>query len=260
MEISILQIIILCVYGCIAIWDEFNLCLGFNKPVFAGLFAGIVLGDVATDMYVGATLQLMILGIGAFGGASMPDYMSGAIIGTAFSITSGSTEVAIGIAISVGLLLVNFDLLARFANAYFQKMADVAAEKSNYRKVERANLLGVLSWGLSRAIPIFICLIFGQDLVNLILEYSPQWLLDGLKVAAGVLPALGIAILLRYLPVQKYWAYVIFGFVAIAYLKIPMLGAALIGVALAAIAYLRKKDMGSMAMPSKVRSVIEDDE
>lgn len=51
----------------------------------------------------------------------------------------------------------------------------------------------------------------------------------------GILPVVGIAILLRYLPTNKFVAYLIIGFVAAAYLKVPMLGVALIGVALAII-------------------------
>ena len=262
MQINVIQIIILCLYGFIAIWDEFNLCLGFNKPVFAGLFAGIVLGDIQTGLYVGATLQLMVLGIGPFGGTSLPDYMTGAIIGTAFAISSGSIEVALGIAIPVGLLLVNFDLLARFVNAYFQNMADAAAEKENYRKVELANLLGCLSWGLSRMIPIFICLVFGQNLVDLILEYSPAWLLSGLQVAASILPALGIAVLLRYLPLKRYWSYLILGFVAAAYMQVPMLGVAFVGLALAAIAYRQNGKNKGLVVANVIEEgdVIEDDE
>ena len=194
----------------------------------------------------------------------MPDYMTGAIIGTAFAAGTGKSgiEVALAVAVPVGLLLVNFDLLARFVNAYFQNMADLAAEKENYKKVELANILGLFSWGASRALPIFICLFFGKNIVNVILKSSPEWLLSGLRVAAGVLPALGIAILLRYLPLKKYWAYVLVGFVAAAYLKTPMLGVAFIGLVAASVVYNRKVEQSKMAPIniSQEGDTIEDDE
>lgn len=66
--------------------------------------------------------------------------------------------------------------------------------------------------------------------------------MDGLGVAGGVLPALGIAVLLRYLPISNFYGYIIIGFVLVSYLNIPMLGVALVGLALALIRY---KQLGS---------------
>ena len=79
-------------------------------------------------------------------------------------------------------------------------------------------------WGLSRAIPVGIMLIFGQKVVDVIVNDMPDWLMGGLKVAGGLLPVVGIAVLLKYLPTNKYIAYLIAGFFLAAYLKVPMLG------------------------------------
>lgn len=262
MEISIIQILLLTAYGFLAIWDTLNPNFGFNNPVVAGLFAGIIMGDIKTGLAIGGTLQLMVLGVGTYGGASIPDYMTGAVLGTAFAVTSGQgLKFGLAIAVPVGLLLVQFDVLARFVNTYFQHMADEAAEKRNYRKVELGNSLGVIPWGLSRALPIFICLYFGADLVNSILAVSPEWFLNGLKVAGGLLPAIGVAILLRYLPVKQYFAYIVFGFVAAAYMKIEMLGVALIGLAAAIIVYnKRKEEANKVVLSTNDGGTIEYDE
>ena len=69
-----------------------------------------------------------------------------------------------------------------------------------------------------------------------------MWLMNGLKTAGGILPSLGIAILLRYLPVSKNISYLILGFVLAAYLKVPVLGVALIGLAAAILSYQSEKD------------------
>ena len=76
-------------------------------------------------------------------------------------------------------------------------------------------------------------LIFGQKVVDVIVNDMPDWLMGGLKVAGGLLPVVGIAVLLKYLPTNKYIAYLIAGFFLAAYLKVPMLGVALVGFALA---------------------------
>ncbi len=142
-----------------------------------------------------------------------------------------------GLAVPVGLLMVQLDVLARFSNVFFSKRVEAAIERLDFKGITRNTWLGAFSWGLSRAIPVFLMLIFGQNLVNAITEYMPEWLMSGLSVAGGLLPAVGIAILLRYLPVKNYIAYLLIGFIAAAYLKVPMVGVAIMGVALAIIAF-----------------------
>lgn len=258
---DILEIILLSLYGAIGIWDDINPGFKLGKPVVAGMFAGLIMGDIETGLLVGGTLQLMILGVGTYGGASIPDYMTGAIVGTAFAISSGQgLEFGLAIAVPVGLLMVQLDVLGRFCNTYFQHMADKGAEQGNYRKVELGNLLGTIPWALSRMLPIFLALFFGQEIVTTLLEASPAWLMNGLKVAGGILPAIGIAILLRYMPLKAYWMYAIAGFVAATYLKIPMLGIALIGLVAAGIAYAKKDVAPTLAMASEEGGTIEDDE
>lgn len=260
MEISIVQILLLTAYGFIAIWDDLNPGFKLGKPVVAGMFAGIIMGDIKMGLTVGGTLQLMILGVGTYGGASIPDYMTGAVVGTAFAVSSGKgVEQGLAIAVPVGLLMVQLDVLGRFCNTYFQHMADKGAEQRNYRKVELGNVLGMIPWGLSRALPIFLALFFGQDIVNTLLDNSPEWLMTGLKVAGGLLPALGIAILLHYMPLKKYWTYAVAGFVAATYMSVPMLGVALIGLVAAGIAYM-KADASVAVAANNEGGTIEDDE
>ena len=133
----------------------------------------------------------------------------------------------------------------------------------DFKAINRNVWLGVLPWGLSRALPVFLMLLFGQDIVELITTYIPTWLTGGLKVAGAMLPAVGIGILLRYLPTPKYISYLILGFAAAAYLGTPILGVAIIGVALAILAYkdfLGKSNRMELADGVNGRGGIEDDE
>lgn len=91
-------------------------------------------------------------------------------------------------------------------------------------------------------LPVFLALVFGSDFVNLVVNHLPMWLMNGLKTAGGILPSLGIAILLRYLPVSRNLSYLIVGFVLAAYLKVPVLGAALVGLAFAILSFQSEKD------------------
>ncbi|HHW01280.1 MAG TPA: PTS sugar transporter subunit IIC [Thermoanaerobacterales bacterium] len=241
MEISLWQIIFLSLYAFVAQLDALSLQISLGVPLMAGFVTGLVMGDVSMGLTVGATLQLMVLGVATYGGATVPDFMSAAIIGTAFAIMSGqNVEFALGIALPIGLLLTQLDILARLSNTYFQHKADRYAEEGNPDGVARMNLLGIFPWGLSRAIPVFLGLYFGSDVVKAITAYLPQWLMGGLKVAGGILPAMGIAILMRYLPLRKFYPFMIIGFVMAAFMKVSLIGIALLGFALAA-AYLYLK-------------------
>lgn len=233
MHIEIWQILLLTILAFWMIIDQLTLSVIGNYPLLVGLVTGIIMGDIKTGLAVGGTLQLMVLGVGTYGGASVPDFLTGAIVGTSFAVVSGKgLDFAIGLAVPVGLLMVQLDVLARFSNTFFLHRVDKGIENNNTKAVERNIILGALPWGLSRAIPVFIMLTLGNGIVNDVVNNLPEWITGGLKVAGGILPVVGIAILLRYLPTKRFLAYLIIGFVLASYVKVPMLGVALIGVAL----------------------------
>ena len=238
MNIQWWQILLITLYAGFAFYDGNNTTFGTVKPTMAGFFAGLVLGDVTTGLVVGGTLNLLVLGIGNFGGASIPDYMTGALLGTAFAIQSGQgAEFGVTLAIPIGLLMIQLDILARFSNTYFQHRAERLVEEGNIEAAARMNILGLIPQSISRMLPVFLALVFGSDFVNLVVNHLPMWLMNGLKTAGGILPSLGIAILLRYLPVSRNISYLILGFFLAAYLKVPVLGVALVGLACAVLSF-----------------------
>lgn len=255
MTIQWWQILLITIYAGFAFYDGNNTTFGTVKPTMAGFFAGLVLGDVTTGLVVGGTLNLLVLGIGNFGGASIPDYMTGALLGTAFAIQSGQgAEFGVTLAIPIGLLMIQLDILARFSNTYFQHRAERLVESGNIEAAARMNILGLIPQSISRMLPVFLALVFGSDFVNLVVNHLPMWLMNGLKTAGGILPSLGIAILLRYLPVSRNLSYLIMGFVLAAYLKVPVLGAALVGLAFAILSFQSEKDEAPAAAQAAVNA------
>ena len=257
MEIAVWQICVLTVYAFFAVYDQFHFDLGLNRPLIAGWFTGLVMGDMALGLAIGATLQLQILGVSSYGGSVVPDYMGAAVIGTALCVVAGEDMgFGMGLAVPVGLLMVQLDILGRMCNTFIQHKADRYAREGDLKKIEIINLMGNLNWGLSRAIPVAVFLTFGTEITQTVLNFLPAWLMNGLKIAGGLLPAVGIAILLRYLPVRKYYAYLLIGFLFAAYLKVPMLGIAIAGTALASIAYRRAET----AQPAVLTGGVDEDE
>ncbi len=223
-------------YAGFEILDELQIYSSLNTPVGAGLVAGIIMGDMGKGLMIGAAMQLKVLGVGTFGGASKIDATTGTVLATAFSVSVkglGWQAAISSIAVPVAAIMVELDVLARFTNTFFAHRIDHFIETQNYKAIERNFLYGAIPWALSRAIPVFIALAFGRGLVQKIadaLNGDWMWLGTGLTVAGAALPAVGFAILLRYLPVKKHIAYLILGFTittlfSVTFTNIQTLGA-----------------------------------
>ena len=230
-----LTALLLALWAYLCIYDMLGpvFFLGF-RPLIAGFGAGLIVGDVQTGMLIGGTLELMALGVYTYGGATIPDFTVGAILGTFFG-KEGGFEVGISLAIPAALLLTQVDILQRFLNFFFVHRADAYAEAGDEKGFMRMMVWSShLIWGLSRAIPVFLAVAYGQPAVvavSTFFENNP-WFNQGISVAGGILPALGFAMLLKILPVNTYPAFLLIGFVLFAYLKMPLVGIAIAGVAI----------------------------
>lgn len=234
------QILLLTLYSAYQILDELTIVSSAGSPVFAGFISGIIMGDVQTGLWIGGSLQLMVLGVGTFGGASRIDATSGAVIATAFSVAQGiEPELAIStIAVPVAALLVYTDILGRFSTTFFAHRIDRHVENFNYRGIERDYLMGAVPWALSRALPVFLAVSLGGGAVDTVVKFIDhyEWLANGLTLAGKMLPGLGFAILLHYLPVKRNLHYLALGFGLTAmlttiYTNLQIAGGALAGVA-----------------------------
>lgn len=238
-DITIFQVIILTAWSFWGIIDVLSFNFGFNNAIVACLFTGIMVGNVNYGLVVGGTLQLTQLGVGTYGGASIPSITPAGMITTALGAASGANpvEMAASIGILISSLLIQLDVLARFANTAFQHISDRYVTEGNEHGIIVMNYLGIIPWGLSRALPVFFLLLFGQGVVDTIVAVFPTFLMNGFRVAGGLLPVVGFSILMKYLPVQKKFEFLLLGFVLAAYLSVPILGIGLIGLALALMEY-----------------------
>ena len=75
------QILLPHLYSAYQICDELTIVSSAGSPVFAGFITGLIMGDVTTGLFIGGNLQLFVLGVGTFGGASRIDATSGAVLG-----------------------------------------------------------------------------------------------------------------------------------------------------------------------------------
>lgn len=86
---------------------------------------------------------------------------------------------------------------------------------------------------ISQMIPVGLGFYFGADVIQSILNSIPKFVMDGLSIATGVLPAFGLALLLKPLLDKKSIIFFLLGFVLVVYLKLPLMAVAFLGLFIA---------------------------
>ena len=202
--------------------------------VIVGTISGLIMGDLNTGLMIGGTFQLMSLGAAALGGASAPNYGLATIIGTFIAVRTGTgIDAAVGVGLPVGLLAIQLEVVVRIVNNFVAHKMQSDNNERKWKNMNRIAWVGPLLCSLQTIIPTVIVVCFGANVVNFILDVIPQWVTDGLSIAAGMLPVVGIGMLMRYMPVKKFLPFILIGFVLSAYLSMPVLGIAIVGFAAA---------------------------
>lgn len=202
--------------------------------VLPSWLVGLALGDPMTGLQMGASVQLMSFGVAGLGGSSVPDYNKAGMIGTAIAILTGQDfSVGLTVGIAVGMLFMYTDIICKIFNGFVGKWSQNFARQGNYTMMIRTIFLGPIAYGLFSFIPVFIAVYFGVDIVNLILEALPAWFTTGLSIAGGMLPVVGMAMLLNFMPAKKFISFLLIGYVLSSYVGLSVLPVALIGIAAA---------------------------
>lgn len=236
----IIRFLLLLVWLAVFTFDLNNIqkIFMYGGCIWTGLVTGLIFGDVQLGLKVGGTMQLMSMGLYAFGGASVPNYTAGTTIGTMLAIMSGrGLDYALVVGIPFALLGVQLDVLFRVSSVWFAQKAESCIDKGKYDAMERWVIAGILPAIIVQWIPACIAF-FAADAIDSIIAVLPQWLMNGMNTAGSMLPAVGIGLLLHYMPTRKYWPYLLTGFVFSAYLGTPIFGVALIGLAVAAVSFM----------------------
>ncbi|MDD4642923.1 MAG: PTS sugar transporter subunit IIC [Erysipelotrichaceae bacterium] len=224
----------------------------YGVSVFYGFVVGLIMGDIATGLMIGGTMTLMGLGVGGYGGSSVPNYALGTVVGTLFAVvTQGGIESGLAVGIPVATLGIQFDILAKMAGSFFFHREQKAADELNWKAM--GTWMWAWNWFRSYlyTLPVLLVMTVGSGLISDLLAAIPQWFMNGMNVAAGMLPGLGFAILMRYLPLKKYGVFLIFGFVMSAYFKLTMLGIALLAFVAAYMVYQNSNQVITVASAGK---------
>lgn len=154
---AVWQIILITLIAFIKPIDTYGTQIFTFNSIFWGAMVGLVLGDFTTGLIIGATFQLMSLGVAAIGGSSVPDYPTAAMIATAIAITTGK-GIAAGLALGlpVGMLGVQLDVMVKIVNGFIARKSQAYANRHQYNKMTGILYICPVLIGLTAAVPVFI--------------------------------------------------------------------------------------------------------
>jgi PTS system mannose-specific IID component len=214
------------------------------RPLVAGFIVGCIMGQPAEGTLIGAAINVPYLGFISAGGSLPVDPSLPGWIGTTIALAGHmSPASAIAIAVPIGLLGTILFYGRMAVDPIFAHWADARAEKGDINGVALMNwlppqiFLFIISF-----VPVFLLALNGPTAVQNVLNQLPVWATNGLIIAGGILPAIGIALTMRFIFRGASIPYFFIGFILWTTMNNPMTNSddsrvlitiAVLGVALA---------------------------
>jgi len=257
---------LLCYLGAVDTPWAFGVTGGYyilGRPLVAGLLIGLIFGDVTAGILCGVAVQGVFIASMHTGGTSSSEITYAAYGGIGLALaTTKDPAIAVTLALLIGQ---TFGLL--FYNAkmvgfsFFNRKAENAAKDGD----EHGLVMNQIVWPqiinfIIRVFPVMAAIYYGQGAVDALFNAMPAIVTDIITALGGILPALGIGMLMNILiGDKKEIIYFLFGFVMIAFLDINIIGLVFIASLIAYLVYEisgRGNDNGPTDTSSRM---IEDD-
>jgi PTS system mannose-specific IIC component len=213
-----------------------------GRPLVAGLICGIIFGDIQAGVLCGLAVQGVFIAAMHTGGTSSTEitYAAYGGIGLAMATTKDpaiATTLSILIGQTFGLIFYNLRM-AGFS--YFNRKAEIACENlDKHGLFMNQILIPQVVTAIVRIIPIWAAIYFGQGAVEALINSMPAIVTTVISVLGGVLPALGIAMLMNMLIKEKISIVLfLFGYVLSAFAGLSTLGVLFIAMAVAYVIFL----------------------
>lgn len=250
MEITLAQGIILSLIVLILAWDSRWECFFLFRPIVISFITGIVLGDIKTGLAAGAIAELTYLGLTTVGGTVPPNPLIAGVMTTVLAYKNGiSAEAALGLSLPFALLM---QWIVMFCQSIFSG-ANAQMEKA----VSEKNFKRFVFWifGPEALLTFFYALVTFlsvyalQNKIEAFVNSFPAFLTHGFEIAGGILPAVGLALLLKIMVKKDNVPYLVIGFILMSVLTLHnILPIAICAMAIAAIGYMKSDNSKDKAV------------
>lgn len=258
-------VVALAVFIGVAGHEMFGMAM-LSRPIVVAPIAGALLGDVQTGLLVGASLEAIFMGVVNIGISSTAEPALAAGLATAFAIKmGGNVEAVIPLVFPLAVLgLQLMNMIFSFVCGPMASKFFTLAKEDNQKGMTRLHFgMWFIHYALYALIP-FFAVLFGADVVQAVLNGIPEVIMNGLTVAGNLLPAVGMAMLLRMLWDKGIVVWFFFGAVVMAYLELPLIAIAAVGTIIAIVIAQRdlqlKKVQTTSAQVVPAGSNLVDDE
>lgn len=224
---------------CSSWWFSHVITRTWLYPIWSGFLVGIVMGRPMEGMMLAAAINLPYIGFITAGGSMPGNAMFAGSVGTAFGLVSGlSVAEVTTISVILGSVAVMMWNAYMTINSVWVHMAEKAAAKGNLKAVRFFNYVPSFFVSfLLNGVPAILIVMYGSVAGDW-LKAMPQWIMDGFALVGGILPALGVGMLLNFMGQKKILPFFFLGFFLAQFLGLNTMAITVFGAIIAFILYL----------------------
>ncbi|MDR1795438.1 MAG: PTS sugar transporter subunit IIC [Erysipelotrichaceae bacterium] len=245
---SLIQCIILgIIAGCTGVlgaWGTSVANYTFSRPLVGALLVGIVLGDIQGAILIAIPMQIIYIALVTPGGTVAADLRAVTYIGIPLAYVAAKSQgldfsgaEAYGLAGAFGALVGTVGTVMFYGtammNLLWQHYGWAQLDKGNYKIVGKVDaLFPLISQIVINVIPTILILNVGSNAIASFKEALPMgsWYMKTLFTIGSLLPAVGIAILLKSVVTKTSdLLFFVFGFALAAAMGVSLLAATAIG-------------------------------
>lgn len=213
MQITLIQGLLIALVVFICAMDKHMETFMWFRPLVVAFFTGIILGDVKLGLEAGAVAELSYLGLLTVGGTVPPDPLFAGLMTTVLAHTTGcDVATALGLAVPFALIGQWIGTATNTFYAGFLPAVDKAAAAGDEKKIARIMYYAWFLYSGLFALAAFLSVYAFQGGIRIFVESFPEWLVHGFEVAGGLMPAVGLALLLVVMLKKENAAYLLAGF------------------------------------------------
>jgi len=220
-----------------------------GRPLVAGLLVGLAFGDIKSGVLCGLAVQAVFIANLSTGGATNSEITYAAYGGIGLAMaTTKNPAIAVTLAILIGQTFGLIFYNGRMAfYSYWNSKAEKAADAADTRGIVLNHLIyPQITTFILRAVPVFLAIFYGKGLVSWLINSVPEIVTHIIQVLGGVLPALGIALLMSIVIKNKtHLIFFMAGFVLLSFAKLSMIAIVFIAALVAYMYYFASSNKGS---------------